>query len=163
MTESDGLQFAWRVHAALDSWTAKVDTKASISLAIETAVLGFIISLSGSEGPLSHLRGTDLALYRVGLTLIGVAVLLVLAVVFPQLNRRGARRDWKNKMIYFGHLRHWDVGILTKALQEESPRYEQLAAQLVQMSKIAWRKHVWLQWSLSVLVLGGLCVAITGF
>src|SRR3954454_8490903 len=41
-----GLDFAWRVHGALDAWTGKVDTKASITLAIESAVLGFVLTLS---------------------------------------------------------------------------------------------------------------------
>jgi hypothetical protein len=33
-----GNQFAWRAHEAIQGWTASVDVKASIVVAIETAV-----------------------------------------------------------------------------------------------------------------------------
>ena len=52
---SDGAEFAWKVHDALDSWTAKVDIKASIVLAIEAALAGFVITLSEKGGRLSAL------------------------------------------------------------------------------------------------------------
>jgi hypothetical protein len=37
--EPPGLGFAWRVHAAQDASIARVDTKASIILTLETALL----------------------------------------------------------------------------------------------------------------------------
>jgi hypothetical protein len=159
---TDGSEFAWRVHTAIDSWTGKVDTKASIALAIETAVLGFIISLSGDDGPLSSLHGTDLWLYRIGIVLIGFGILTALGVVAPQLGRFRAQREWQENMIYFGHLRHWDSNELAKELMKDAPRQQQLARQLVQMSRIAWRKHVWLQWSLALFVVGTGFVASVG-
>lgn len=157
-----GIDFAWRVHGALDAWTSKVDTKASIALGIETAVLGFVISLSVNKGPLSALDRTPLLLYRIGLLLLVLALVLVLGVVMPQLDRRGAKRDWQNNMIYFGHLRRWDVAKLAEALSTGAARHHQLARQLVKMSQIAWRKHVWLQWSLVLLVLGSGCLGLAG-
>ena len=36
--------FAWKVHDNLSDWTARVDVKASIALATEAAVLGFVIT-----------------------------------------------------------------------------------------------------------------------
>jgi hypothetical protein len=158
--DNEALEFAWRVHSALDSWTAKVDTKASIVLALEAAVLGFIITLSSKDGPLAALDGGDVLLYRVGLTLVGLGVLFALGVVVPQLGRRKAKRVWERNTIYFGHLRHWDPEKLAGVLVRDMPRERQLAEQLVEMSKIAWRKHAWLQWSLIAFVGGGLCLAI---
>jgi Family of unknown function (DUF5706) len=154
----DGLDFAWRVHAALDSWTGKVDVKASIALAIESAVFGFVVTLSSKGERFAALAGSRLDWYRIGLGFLLFSVLASLAVVLPQLNRWKSRRDWRGNMIYFGHLRHWDAQKLAKALKQDLPYEEQLARQLVSMSKIAWRKHAWLQWSLISLVIGSACL-----
>jgi hypothetical protein len=72
----------------------------------------------------------------------------------PQLNRREAKRDWRKGMIYFGHLRHWSPADLAKQLTRKQVYEEQLAAQLVAMSRIAWKKHARLQWSVGFLILG---------
>lgn len=157
-----GVEFGWKVHESLDSWTAKVDTKASIVLAIESAIVGFVVTLSTSDGPLANLRDTRLFLFRAGLLVIAIAALLSLAVVFPQLARRRARQNWSSGMIYFGHLRHWDPQDLAKALEHHVSVPEQLASQLVVMSKIAWRKHAWLQWSLASLIIGSILTAMAG-
>jgi hypothetical protein len=149
---SDGAEFAWKVHDALDSWTAKVDTKASIVLAIEAALAGFVITLSSKGGRLSALHGYRVNLDRFGLAFLTASVLLSLAVVWPQLGRRKAKGNWSSNMIYFGHLRRWDPDKLATALAEEALTIPQLARQLVTMSKINWRKHSWLQCSLLCLV-----------
>jgi hypothetical protein len=139
-----GNEFAWKVHDALDSWTGKVDTKASIALAIEAA----------NQGRLSGLHGYHADLVHVGLVFLGASVLASLAVVMPQLSRRKARRNWSTNTIYFGHLRRWDPNKLAQALSSGTLTTDQLARQLVEMSKIAWRKHAWLQWSLGFLLFG---------
>lgn len=157
----DGLSFAWRVHDALDSWTGKVDTKASIALALESAVLGFVITLSEKGGHFATLHGSKLILYRVGFGLLIVSIITSLAVVFPQLARYKARRNWRSNMIFFGHLRHWNAKELAAALADDPPELEQVARQLVQMSRIAWRKHAWLQWSLFALAVGSGCLLTT--
>ncbi len=149
-----GSEFAWKVHDALDSWTAKVDTKASIVLALEIALVGFVVTLSGKGGRLSALHGFKVDLSRAGVTILTASVLLSLAVVMPQLGRREAKRNWSSNMIYFGHLRRWDPDTLAETLAEGAPSLSQLALQLVTMSKINWRKHAWLQWSLLCLVVG---------
>lgn len=161
---SGGLDFAWRVHDALDSWTAKVDVKASIALALESAVFGFVVALSEHGERLSGLSGSRLDWYHVGVGLLLFSVGASLAVVFPQLRRWRSRRDWRENTIYFGHLRHWDPSELAGRLGEPFPEAEELARQLVAMAKIAWRKHAWLQWSLVSLATGSAClvgVAIT--
>jgi hypothetical protein len=73
-----GLDFAWRVHGALDSWTGKVDTKASITLAIESAILGFVLSLSKKGERLAGLDGASHVAYHVGVACLLVAVLFAL-------------------------------------------------------------------------------------
>jgi hypothetical protein len=160
-TEKDphgGLDFAWRVHGALDSWTGKVDTKASITLAIESAILGFVLSLSKKGERLAGLDGASDVAYHIGVGCLVAAVLFALLVVMPQLNRRQARREWRNGMIYFGHLRHWKPADLANQLKAKQVYEEQLAAQLVAMSKIAWKKHAGLQWSVGFLILGAACL-----
>jgi len=159
---SDGVDFAWKVHDALDSWTAKVDTKASIVLAIEAALVGFVITLSTKGGRLSGLHGYRVNLDRVGLGLVAASVLLSLAVVMPQLGRRKAKRNWSSNSIYFGHLRRWDPTKLSAALEKGETTIQQLALQLVTMSKVNWRKHAWLQWSLLCLVVGSGLLAWAG-
>ncbi len=155
---SGGLDFAWRVHGALDSWTGKVDTKASITVAIESAVFGFAVTLSRKGERFAHLTGASRTWYDIGLGLILFAVVMSLAVVFPQISRRASRTGWRDNMIFFGHLRRWNPEALARALREERLDEQQLARQLVQMSKIAWRKHAWLQWSIASLVLGAACL-----
>jgi hypothetical protein len=157
-TPSDGLEFGWRVHGALDSWTGKVDTKASIALAIESAAFGFVVTLSRKGERFAHLAGSSRTWYDIGLGFVLFAVLMSLAVVLPQLNRRASRKNWRDNMIYFGHLRRWRPDDLARALLDERLDEQQLARQLVAMSKIAWRKHAWLQWSLVSLVLGATCL-----
>jgi hypothetical protein len=134
-----GIEFGWRVHGALDAWTGKVDTKASIALALESAVFGFVVTLTERGKQFADLHGASQRWYYVGAALVLAAVLLSGLVVLPQLNRRKARREWKSGMIYFGHLRHWDPKELATALEREELYEEQLARQLVAMSKIAWR------------------------
>jgi hypothetical protein len=146
-----GLDFGWRVHTALDSWTGKVDTKASITLAIESAILGFVITLSKKGERLAGLEGWSDSWYQIGIACLVAAVLFALLVVFPQLRRRQSKREWHSHMIYFGHLRHWEAGNLAAALKSKRTDEKQLAAQLVTMSQIAWRKHARLQWSIGFL------------
>lgn len=150
----EALEFAWRVHGALDNWIGKVDTKASIALAIESAVFGFVVTLSQRNGPFAALTGSSRTWFHVGLAMLLIAVLLSLIVVLPQLNRRKSKKIWRSNMIYFGHLRHWEPKELATALGKQPLYQDQLAEQLVAMSKIAWRKHSWLQGSLIFLAVG---------
>jgi hypothetical protein len=154
------VDYAWRVHGALDSWTGKVDTKASIALAIEIAVLGFVVAQADPEKRFHDLSGGNLHWYRAAIVLMLLAVLLSLFVVTPQLNRRRSRREWRRNTIFFGHLRHWDPQELAAKLREDRLQEEQLARQLVAMSKIAWRKHASLQWSLVTFALGTACLVL---
>jgi hypothetical protein len=155
-----GLDFAWRVHAALDSWTGKVDTKASITVAIESASLGFVLTLSKKGERLSGLHGLSEVLYKIGVCSLVGALVFALFVVMPQLKRRQARRNWHRGMIYFGHLRHWDPTELASRLKSRQDYEVHLADQLVVMSKVVWRKHARLQWSVWLLALAVVSLAL---
>lgn len=161
--QPDDVERGWRVHGALDSWTGKVDTKASIALAIEAAVLGFAISLSDKDRVYFDLTGCAAGWYYAGLGLTLVSTALALTVVVPQLRRWQSRRGsdaWKSNAIYFGHLRHWEPKALVTHLRSARLESEELAQQLVTMSQIAWRKHSLLQVSLVALALGVVCFLI---
>lgn len=155
-----GRDFAWRVHGALDSWTAKVDTKASIILAIESAILGFILTLSKKGERLASLDGVSETAYHLAIGALVVAVLFALLVVMPQLRRRQAKKNWHKGMVYFGHLRHWDPADLATALKGDRVDEAQLADQLVAMAKIAWKKHARLQWSVCFLIIGAAALVV---
>lgn len=151
---NDAEEFAWRVHSALIDWTGKVDSKASFSLTIESAVLGGIVALSGSDSPLGKLRTcSELWLYRGGILFLALGVIAAVMAVIPQIRSRRTIVDWQNNIIYFGHLRHWNPNDLAEKLLNVDP-ITMLARQNVAMSKIAWRKHRLLQASLALAVLG---------
>jgi Family of unknown function (DUF5706) len=163
----DSEDYAWRIHGALDSWTGKVDTKASIALAVESAVLGFALAQSEKGKALAGLDGAARCWYHLGLALVVVSIACALWVVFPRLRRWRTRRgsgEWKKNTIYFGHLRHWDPDELAPALNDAYLSHgDQLAAQLVRMSKIAWSKHSWLQGSLIAFAVGGVCLLVVAY
>ena len=76
-----GLDFAWRVHDALDSWTGKVDVKASIALALESAVFGFVVALSEHGERFASLSGSRLNWYHIGVGLLLFSVATSLAII----------------------------------------------------------------------------------
>jgi Family of unknown function (DUF5706) len=150
--------FAWRVHEALQDWTAKVDTKASIVMSLETALLSGIVAFSGSRTSVYPV-GWALS-HHCGLVLLLASIVIAGAVVFPQLRRRDSVKSWQNQIIYFGHLRKWEPAVLAEAIagRESNVSLGMLSDQLVTMSRIAWRKHVLVQWSLLVALAG--CIAV---
>jgi hypothetical protein len=152
--------YSVNVQRALHEWTAKVDTKASVVLTLETAVFGAVLAFSTATKPLTHLDGSAIWFYRAGISLLVGAILCAGAAVFPQLNRRDARRSWKRNYVYFGHLRWWRPTDLITAVQKDGTERGNVvtSTQIIALSKIVWRKHVFLQWSMSLALLGGICV-----
>jgi hypothetical protein len=150
--------YAWQVNEALHDWTAKVDTKASVILSLETAVLGIVLLFAGPGKPLGHLMGPAVWVFRGGILFMVAAVAAAGAAIFPQLNRRDARKRWRENYVYFGHLRHWDPADLIATLESHGPRQTNhvLSVQMIALSKIIWRKHTLLQWSMCLVVLGNL-------
>ncbi len=141
----------------LDTWTGKVDNKASIVLAIESAAFAFVVTQTSKGKLFANPGAVGAWVFRLALALLLVSIALALLVVLPQLNRRRSTKDWAQNSIYFGHLRHWEPDQLAKALPDQAAQQaDQLARQMVAMSKIAWRKHSCLQGSL-----GALAAAVT--
>lgn len=151
-------EFAWRVHDGVGDWTARVDAKASIALAIEAAVASLVALMATGDGQLAEASELAAWFLGAGVLLIAASVVLSVLVVFPQLRGRATRREYSNDVVYFGHLRLWEPQRLAARLAEDSGELDVLSRQLVRMSKIAWRKHVWLQWSLALFVAGVLAV-----
>ncbi|GAA4188540.1 hypothetical protein GCM10022288_15020 [Gryllotalpicola kribbensis] len=153
-------EFAWRVHDSISEWTARVDVKASISLAIEAAVLGFIVTLATDGRVLEGIANWTVWLLWGGVALLLASVVLSILAVLPQLRRRHMKSEYRRNRIFFGHLRLWDPDELAKSMVENDELgVAQLARQLVSMSKIAWLKHVWLQASLYLMLLGIAAIA----
>jgi Family of unknown function (DUF5706) len=158
-----GVSFAWKTHSAITDWTAKVDYKAAIVLSLGGIVLGFFVTLSGHGRVLAGLHGWPLIVERIGLGISTIGVLLAGLVVAPRLGRRQAERSWKQNIVYFGHLRHWSPVDLSRELKslDTDQQLGILATQLVETSKIAWRKHNLLQFSMLFLLLGIALVALS--
>lgn len=150
------------VNEALHDWTAKVDTKASVVLTLETAAFGAVLAFSSDKRPLAHLHGFLLDSYRLGILFLIGAILCAGAAVFPQLNRREARRNWRRNYVYFGHLRRWRPEDLIVAVQNDGGEgiHLVMSTEIVALSKIVWRKHSVLQWSMSLALLGGVCIGV---
>lgn len=162
----DAVEHAWKVHGAIDSWTAKVDVKASIVLSLLSAAFATAILLAQKDQPLAGLDGWNVWATRAGFMLLGFGVALSGGVVFPHLRRRASEDEWRSNSIYFGHLRRWEAADLTRVLsgQTNRDRLELLARQHIRMSEIAWHKHARLQYSMLVaslgillLILGSIC------
>lgn len=158
------IDFAWRAHAAQEAWTAKVDGKAAILLALEVALIAAVISGLAPDGALSALTAVGAVTVRIGAVLITAAAVLAAIAVFPLLGSPvGHARDYRSNLIYFGHLRHWtdgpDLANRLRRLTDDDV-LEQLARQLRQMSGRNWRKHRLLQTSILAALPGTLAVVV---
>jgi hypothetical protein len=162
-SKANGVDFAWRTHAAITDWTAKADAKATIVLSLGGVVLGFYVTLSGNKRALSHLHGWRHVIVWVGYSLTVLGIAAAARVVMPRLKRREAKRIWRDHFIYFGHLRRWDPKDLRKRLAslDEDTELEVLAQQLVTTSQISWFKHALLQWAIGLLLFGALFVSLS--
>jgi hypothetical protein len=121
-----------------------------------------IVVFAQSGKRLKHLSDLQTWVFGTGVFLLVCAIVLAGAAVFPQLNRREARRHWRRNYVYFGHLRRWDPAELVSALEHGVGRRnrEVLSTQLVALSKIVWRKHSFLQASMALVALGNIAVWI---
>src|SRR4051812_37876648 len=88
-------EFGWRVHGALEAWTAKVDAKASIALAVEAAAIGFALSLTEASRALAGFANGPRGVAIAGFALLAASSLAALAVVFPQLKSRVTSKNWQ--------------------------------------------------------------------
>ena len=154
---------AWKIHAAIIDWTGKVDTKASFTLTIESAVMAGIVTLSGGGRALYDLRGWHMVLYTIGVSLLTVAILCSAFVVIPRLRRTKHLKTEAagGDFVYFGHLRHLTSDTIEDLLKT-SDMLTVLSSQLQRTSEIAWLKHRLVQFSMTIAVIGVTCVAVAG-
>jgi hypothetical protein len=150
------VDFAWRVHAAQEGWTAKVDVKASIILATELAVIGVILAGNQNDQILGRLHGAGRVLVSMGLGAHAMAVVLIGLAVLPRLGSRHPSGDPMDGAIYFGDLRRISPRALAAFLEQLAPADElgQLSRQLIEMSRINWYKHRMLQAGMALAALG---------
>lgn len=164
MTSSpESVDTAWRIHEALGEWTARVDAKASFALTLESAVLAGIVALSEDGRLFGDLHGWwTRALLWTGAVLILAGAVLAILVVAPRLRPRSTLAQEADKsFVYFGHLQFWKPDDLEAALQQRDI-LTVLSHQLVNMSKIAWRKHRFVQLSFLLAATGGAFVFLAG-
>lgn len=161
----DSIERGWNRHLALSEWTTRVDTKASILLALDVGLVGFVVTLTSKDGLLSGPSQTSWIAMVAGLACLSAAILLSAGVVLPDLRGRGLRAEHDQHTIYFGHLRHWGVDELAQDLSsiDDASELAQLSRQLVVISRMLWRKHRWLQWSVALLIAGAALVGVSLF
>lgn len=149
------VDFAWHCHAAQESWTSRIDTKASILLTVNLVGFGALVSvLSPSSSTFRILHGW----HRLGVDsaalLVGSAALISVVVVFPLLGSR--RRPAHDGVIFFSHLRGRSADTVARqiaALTSEE-QIDQLARQLVAMARVNWIKYRTFQLALLISILG---------
>jgi Family of unknown function (DUF5706) len=150
-------EFAWRVHEAQESWIGKVDTKASVVLAFEAAVVVFVIT---SDAIWSRLQGPSpwtRPLGYVGIAFLLAGIVFVGAAVWPFTGRaRRLQTRSTSNLIYFGHLRHVPAEELVERLGNLTALDElnMLSQQIVAISRINWWKHRMIQCSLLSALVG---------
>ncbi|MGO0578200.1 Pycsar system effector family protein [Ornithinimicrobium panacihumi] len=144
-------------------WISKVDSKASFALAIESAALLFVADAS-RDGALSEVSGAGGAsLYWLGVAALIAGVIFAVAVVTPRMRSTLSVDEIREKhIIHFGHVRHWTADELTAALND-TELLPVISDQIVILAKIAWDKHVRVEWSLGLGLLGGAFVALAAF
>lgn len=159
--EQAGVDFAWKVHNAQESWTARVDGKAALYLATQTAVLVAMFAGFAKDKPLDALDGPNACFAVAGAALSIVAVLVAGCAVIPMMNRtRKLKAEAPDNFIYFGHVRHWKAADLRDRLGRltAAEELDQLSMQLVALSKRNWAKHTYLRAALVLGALGALTV-----
>ncbi|MEU1512943.1 Pycsar system effector family protein [Streptomyces sp. NPDC005811] len=140
-----------------------MDAKASFALTLESAALAGIVALSDEGRLFGSLYGWGArALLWTGSVLILAGAVLAILVVTPRLRSRSAlEHEAPQSFIYFGHLQFWKPEDLETALQRQD-MLPMLSRQLINTSKIAWRKHRFVQVSFLLAAIGGAFVFFAG-
>lgn len=154
------VEAAWKIHQSQVDWTGKVDAKAAFAFTIEAAAITTTLALTTDGRVFAALDTWWLdAMYWAGLILLAVAAYLAAIVVSPSLRRRRTKRESSTNFIYFGHARFWRPTDLENALIV-GDMLPQLTKQIVTMAGIAWKKHIRVQWSFRLAILGALSVTL---
>ena len=161
-THRRAVETAWAIHAAQSDWTARVDAKATFAFAAESAAIATVVALTAEDRLYSHLDEWWMwVLYVLGLLGMLAAAGLSAWVVIPRLRKNHVNAESHENFIYFGHVRLWKPARLETALLTED-LLPQLTRQISAMARIAWQKHVLVQWSLWVAVVSGLLLVGCG-
>lgn len=159
--DAAALDAAWKIHAAVMDWTGKVDAKASFALTIESAGILATTSLSSQGRVFDKLTDAwRIATFWSAVALLVFSALAAISVVIPRLRRSSLASEWRTNYIYFGHLRMWTNEELTTALRTQD-LLPVISTQIINMSKIAWKKHRRLQSSLILAVGATLLLLLT--
>ncbi|WP_229858814.1 Pycsar system effector family protein [Streptomyces anandii] len=108
-----------------------------------------------------HGWGAKSVLWTGTFFILAAAVLAILVVVPRLRSRKTLEIEAGRNFIYFGHLQFWNPADLEDALKQQEI-LPILSHQLVNMSKIAWRKHRFVQLSFVLAAVGGVFVFIAG-
>lgn len=152
---------AWEVYRSHADWIGKVDTKASILLALQGVLLGVVVSMTDTGKPFSCLRAWwEWSLFYAGLALLLVAAVMSVLVIAPRvrIRRHQPNRKAMEDYTYFGHSRWWKPDALAEEMRK--PALSILARQVVVLGQVAWRKHLWAMWSVWITVISGLLFAV---
>jgi len=150
----EAVDFGWRVHNALESWTGRADLKASILLAFQGGA--FIFGITFWDALIKDVVSPWLQVALGATGLLVLAMVSTAIVIVPVLGpRRRLRADQPRSLVYFGHLRLWEPEELAQAMRNLTVREEteMLSAQLIAMSRLTWRKHRLIQISVVLTVL----------
>jgi hypothetical protein len=136
------VEFAWRVHAAQETWTAKVDAKAAIVLSLETAILVVLLAAQAPHRLLGQLTGWRSTFAGLAIGLFIMAMVFAAVAVIPLLGpTKKHRAEYDRNVIYFGHLRHWRHEDLNQWLgrMNQDDELTQLSRQLIELSRRNWQ------------------------
>ncbi|WP_298585143.1 Pycsar system effector family protein [uncultured Kocuria sp.] len=141
-------EHAWQIHSAQMDWTGKVDAKASFALALDSAAIAALVALSAENMIFADVMDSWARIpYWVSVGLFAVAGGCALWAVAPSLRWWALNDEWDDNYIYFGHVRHWHAENLSMVLGSGDIT-PVLSRQIIQMSRIAWKKHLKVGFSL---------------
>lgn len=162
LNNEKAIEQAWKIHAAQAEWTGKVDAKASFAFAVESAIIATVVALSADGRLYSDLSDwLSGAFYWIGLLSLMAGAFFALVVVRPRLKEDVVRKMSDDNFIYFGHAQYWDADELATALKERDI-LPVITRQIVVMADIAWRKHRWVQLSMTLGGIGGALLVACG-
>ena len=139
-------ELGWRVHDNAQGWVAQVDIKASATLAIEAVILGLAVALVSDPDSLQRMTIAARWVIGGGILALLASVVLSVLVLLPSTKSRESTTESR--------------GYLTNTLTKNDVEDIGLASQIIEMSKIAWRKHVRLRWSLYFLITGIVIIGV---
>lgn len=156
-----GVEFAWKVHAAQEQWATRADTKAAVVFTVEGVVVAAVVAAFTNSTFSGSVFGWQLLMVGLGTLSSAVAVVIAFLVVIPQL---GGRRQMSQEphFIYFGHLRSWEAtGLAERLIALSDPeQIAQLSAQLTRLGVGNWRKYQLLRAAVIAALLGSLLLVV---